>query len=107
MRWNGSRHFELRATPQMGRSCVFQDETTHPAVPPYGRAMQPGALIVRQIETKNSGQPFRVNERSWLLVALVGVRAERIALGLRHVGGQAVGGVAFDVGQRGRQGGYW
>ena len=24
MRWNGSRHFELRATPQMGRICVFQ-----------------------------------------------------------------------------------
>ena len=24
MRWNGSRHFEPRATPQMGRSCVFQ-----------------------------------------------------------------------------------
>ena len=24
MRWNGSRHFELRATPQMGRSCGFQ-----------------------------------------------------------------------------------
>ena len=24
MRWNGSRHFELRATPQMGRRCGFQ-----------------------------------------------------------------------------------
>ena len=24
MRWNGSRHFELRATPQMGRICDFQ-----------------------------------------------------------------------------------
>ena len=24
MRRNGTRHFKLRATPQMGRSCVFQ-----------------------------------------------------------------------------------
>ena len=26
MRRNGTRHFKLRATPQMGRSCVFQDK---------------------------------------------------------------------------------
>ena len=28
MRRNGTRHFKLRATPQMGRSCVFQVEGT-------------------------------------------------------------------------------
>jgi len=26
MRRNGSRHFELRATPQMGPRCGFQDQ---------------------------------------------------------------------------------
>ena len=27
MRRNGSRHFEPRATPQMGRRCGFQDKS--------------------------------------------------------------------------------
>ena len=30
MRRNGTRHFKLRATPQMGRSCVFQDDLLEP-----------------------------------------------------------------------------
>ena len=36
MRRNGTRHFKLRATQQMGRSCVFQVEPSCQQPPPRG-----------------------------------------------------------------------